>query len=181
MKRAWAYALCVVLSAAGAGAAALPRARGQDAAKPAMPRARRHGHAHAAPAHEARPARTVSPRARARAERKKRRASEKAGPTAETRSVGNPPAKTEAGPSATDATAQAAQAAASGVSAQIVKEGDTSVKMMEFTGLGIDGRLKSPQLVYFVQRVRAEFERPVLPHRSFMPELEATTGREPIR
>jgi hypothetical protein len=55
------------------------------------------------------------------------------------------------------------------------------VKVMEFTGLGIEGRLKSPQLVYFVQRVRAEFDRPLLPHRSFMPELAASTAREPVR
>jgi hypothetical protein len=77
--------------------------------------------------------------------------------------------------------AAAAQAAAAGADAEIVKEGDTSVKVMKFTGLGIEGRLKSPQLVYFVQRVRAEFERPELPHRSFMPELDRTTAREPVR
>jgi len=87
-------------------------------------------------------------------------------------------AGTESGQSAA---ALAAQQSAAGVNAQIVKEGDTSVKVMEFTGLGIEGRLKSPQLVYFVQRVRAEFERPELPHRSFMPELEASTAREPVR
>jgi hypothetical protein len=75
----------------------------------------------------------------------------------------------------------AAQAAASATNAQIVKEGDTSVKVMSFEGLGIEGRLKSPQLVYFVQRVQAEFARPVLPHRSFMPELNDTTAREPVR
>jgi hypothetical protein len=87
----------------------------------------------------------------------------------------------EAGPAASPSAVQAAQAAAAGVDAEIVKEGDTSVKVMKFTGLGIEGRLKSPQLVYFVQRVRAEFERPELPHRSFMPELERTTAREPVR
>jgi hypothetical protein len=75
----------------------------------------------------------------------------------------------------------AAQAAAGASNAQIVKEGDTSVKVMSFEGLGIEGRLKSPQLVYFVQRVQAEFARPVLPHRSFMPELQDTTAREPVR
>lgn len=87
----------------------------------------------------------------------------------------------EAGPPESAAAAAAAQAAAAGVDAEIVKDGDTSVKVMKFSGLGIEGRLKSPQLVYFVQRVRAEFERPSLPHRSFMPELERTTAREPVR
>jgi len=75
----------------------------------------------------------------------------------------------------------AAQTAAASANTQIVKEGDTSVKVMSFEGLGIEGRLKSPQLVYFVQRVQAEFERPVLPHRSFMPELADSTAREPVR
>ena len=61
------------------------------------------------------------------------------------------------------------------------KEGDTEVKMMEFSGLDIEGRLKSPQLLYFVNRVRAEFDRPRLPHRTFMPELEGSTKEEPLR
>jgi hypothetical protein len=85
--------------------------------------------------------------------------------------------RTEKGPTAI----AAAQAAASATNAQIVKEGDTSVKVMSFEGLGIEGRLKSPQLVYFVQRVQAEFARPVLPHRSFLPELKDSTAREPVR
>jgi hypothetical protein len=74
-----------------------------------------------------------------------------------------------------------ARDAAQGANAQIVKEGDTSVKVMQFTGLDIEGRLKSPQLLYFVSRVHAEFDRPKLPHRSFMPELQRSTAEEPIR
>lgn len=91
-------------------------------------------------------------------------------------------AKPEAAPEAPQKAAQeAAQEAAQGVNAQIVKEGDTSVKVMTFSGLDIEGRLKSPQLLYFVSRVHAEFERPKLPHRSFMPELMRTSEREPLR
>jgi hypothetical protein len=55
------------------------------------------------------------------------------------------------------------------------------VKVMSFTGLDIEGRLKSPQLLYFVNRVHAEFDRPKLPHRSFMPELQRSTQQEPVR
>ncbi|HEX5656226.1 MAG TPA: hypothetical protein VFX59_03485 [Polyangiales bacterium] len=88
-----------------------------------------------------------------------------------------PTERRERGPTAL----AAAQAAAATSSAQIVKDGDTSVKVMSFEGLGIEGRLRSPQLVYFVQRVQAEFARPVLPHRSFMPELHDTAAREPVR
>src|SRR5688572_483212 len=76
---------------------------------------------------------------------------------------------------------KAAQDAAQGANAQIVKEGDTSVKVMSFSGLDIEGRLKSPQLLYFVSRVHAEFDRPKLPHRSFMPELKRSGEQEPLR
>lgn len=76
---------------------------------------------------------------------------------------------------------KAAQDAAQGANAQIVKDGDTSVKVMSFSGLDIEGRLKSPQLLYFVSRVHAEFDRPKLPHRSFMPELSRSSEQEPLR
>jgi hypothetical protein len=81
---------------------------------------------------------------------------------------------------ALEAARAAAQDSAAGVDSQIVKDGDTSVKVMSFTGLDIEGRLRSPQLLYFVNRVHAEFERPKLPHRSFMPELERSTRRDPF-
>lgn len=52
------------------------------------------------------------------------------------------------------------------------EEDGSKVKVFRFSGLDISGRLKSPQLLYFLNRLRAEFDRPKLPHRSFMPELE---------
>jgi hypothetical protein len=30
-------------------------------------------------------------------------------------------------------------------------------------------------MLYFLNRLRAEFDRPQLPHRSFMPELQRST------
>jgi len=59
--------------------------------------------------------------------------------------------------------------------AEEVQEGGEKVKVFRFTGLDISGRLKSPQLLYFLNRLRAEFDRPRLPHRSFMPELVRST------
>lgn len=53
--------------------------------------------------------------------------------------------------------------------------GGEKVKVMEFTGLDVSGRLKSPQLLYFLNRLRAEFDRPRLPHRSFVGEMERST------
>jgi hypothetical protein len=49
------------------------------------------------------------------------------------------------------------------------------VKAFQFSGLDIEGQLKSPQMLYFLNRLRAEFGRPRLPHRSFMPELQRST------
>lgn len=54
-------------------------------------------------------------------------------------------------------------------------EGGTEVKSVEFGGLDIEGQLKTPQMLYFLNRLRAEFDRPQLPHRSFMPELQRST------
>jgi len=116
----------------------------------------------------------------ARAERRARRAEQRRTRAARARGA-VPGSTTETAPAATPRTPSAPEEAATGVAAEIVKEGDTSVKVMTFTGLDIEGRLRSPQLVYFTQRVRAEFDRPVLPHRSFVPEIGQTTAREPVR
>lgn len=81
----------------------------------------------------------------------------------------------------TDDKAAAASSALGGGEEQVRKEGDTEVKTVEFTGLDIEGQLKTPQLLYFLTRLRAEFDRPRLPHRSFMPELSRTTGEKSLR
>lgn len=43
-----------------------------------------------------------------------------------------------------------------------------------FSEVEVEGRLKSPQIVYFLRRVRAEFAASDLGHRSFLPELQET-------
>jgi hypothetical protein len=55
-----------------------------------------------------------------------------------------------------------------------VKTVDGGAKVFRFGELEIEGRLKSPQLVYFLRRVRAEFSAGDLGHRSFFPELSQT-------
>jgi hypothetical protein len=65
--------------------------------------------------------------------------------------------------------------------ADVHKENGTEIKTMEFSGLDIEGQLKTPQMLYFLNRLRAEFGRPRLPHRSFMPELQAGTQDEAMR
>jgi hypothetical protein len=58
---------------------------------------------------------------------------------------------------------------------EVRQEKGEKVKAFQFSGLDIEGQLKSPQMLYFLNRLRAEFGRPRLPHRSFMPELQRST------
>ena len=51
---------------------------------------------------------------------------------------------------------------------------DSGTRVFKFTELDIEGRLKSPQLVYFLRRVRAEFAAGELGHRTFMREMSET-------
>jgi hypothetical protein len=59
--------------------------------------------------------------------------------------------------------------------AEVVDSGGEKVKVFRFGGLDISGELRSPQVLYFLNRLRAVFDRPRLPHRSFMPELVRST------
>ena len=78
-----------------------------------------------------------------------------------------PPAATSLAPSA--GTSQTGDA---GVVEAKTLDGGTRV--FKFSELDIEGRLKSPQLVYFLRRVRAEFAAGDLGHRSFMREMSET-------
>ncbi len=51
---------------------------------------------------------------------------------------------------------------------------DGGVRSFKFSEIDIEGRLKSPQLVYFLRRVRAEFAAEDLGHRSFLREMSET-------
>jgi hypothetical protein len=115
------------------------------------------------PGAESKPARER--RARRASTRGKRGSPKAVVPTAPATAEASAPAAVGTSPR-TAADAEVASAA------EIRTEGDTQVKVMEFRGLDIEGQLKTPQMLYFLNRMRAEFGRPRLPHRSFMPELE---------
>ena len=51
---------------------------------------------------------------------------------------------------------------------------DGGAHVFRFGEMEIEGRLKSPQLVYFLRRVRAEFAAGDMGHRSFMREMSDT-------
>jgi hypothetical protein len=48
-------------------------------------------------------------------------------------------------------------------------------KTYTFTGLDIDGKLKTPQLLYFLNRMKSEFDTTAPDKRSFIPELKRST------
>jgi hypothetical protein len=49
--------------------------------------------------------------------------------------------------------------------------GESKSKTYTFTGLDIDGKLKTPQLLYFLNRMKSEFDTTAPDKRSFIPEL----------
>lgn len=51
---------------------------------------------------------------------------------------------------------------------------DGGTRVFRFGEVEVEGRLKSPQIVYFLRRVRAEFAAGDLGHRSFVRELSET-------
>jgi hypothetical protein len=72
----------------------------------------------------------------------------------------------------------------SGGGPQVVEEkdgGETGVKTYKFGTVDVEGRLKSPQIAYFLRRVRAEFAAGQLGHRSFLGELRDTRRNSALK
>jgi hypothetical protein len=90
---------------------------------------------------------------------------------------GEPGAVKAAGTSATKATPNASATAA----VKETKESKEGVKTYKFGTIEVEGRLKSPQIIYFLRRVRAEFDAGLLGHRSFMRELSDTRNNPSLR
>ena len=49
-----------------------------------------------------------------------------------------------------------------------------------FEGLGLNGRSRSPQLLYFLERANEELERASLEKRSFIPHIVRTVEEHPL-
>lgn len=54
--------------------------------------------------------------------------------------------------------------------------GAPKTKSYTFGGLDIDGKLKTPQLLYFLNRMKSEFDSTVPDKRSFIPELKQSAN-----
>ncbi len=99
-----------------------------------------------------------------------------------TRPVARPDAGSGSGPQAAAASGRIAASTggesggASPADAGVVEARtlDGGTRVFKFSELDIEGRLRSPQLVYFLRRVRAEFAAGDLGHRTFMREMSET-------
>jgi len=78
-------------------------------------------------------------------------------PAPSKKTSGTPPAASDGGPTTVDP-----------------KTGQKS-KQYNFTGLDIDGKLKTPQLLYFLNRMKSEFDTTAPDKRSFIPDLKRST------
>jgi len=87
---------------------------------------------------------------------------------------GDPSAVKAAGTNAT-------KTAAPAVAGVTTKEDKSGVKTYKFGTIEVEGRMKSPQIIYFLRRVRAEFDAGALGHRSFMRELSDTRNNPSLR
>jgi hypothetical protein len=82
----------------------------------------------------------------------------------------------DGGPASSPPPPAASKSAGDGGPGELVnqKTVDGGIKVFRFGEMEIEGRLKNPQLVFFLRRVRAEFAAGDLGHRSFLRELSDT-------
>lgn len=85
------------------------------------------------------------------------------------------------GESQVKAAGTAATSAATPKKEATAEEDKEGIKTYHFGAIEVESRLKSPQLIYFLRRVRAEFDAGALGHRSFLGELSDTRNDSAFR
>ena len=61
---------------------------------------------------------------------------------------------------------------------KVTKKGKAKTQVFDFTGLQLGGRLRTPQLLYFLDRAEQELDRAALEKRSFIPEMTRSMEEE---
>ena len=88
---------------------------------------------------------------------------------------GGPKQTPVSAPVASDATKGADKGADSGD-----KKKDAKVKNFDFNALDLNGRMRTPQLLYFLERANEELERASLEKRSFIPHMVRSVEEEQL-
>jgi hypothetical protein len=78
--------------------------------------------------------------------------------------------KPDKGPAPTEAKAKPAEKA----------DKKEKVKNFDFNALDLNGRMRTPQLLYFLERANEELERASLEKRSFIPHIVRSVEEEPL-
>jgi hypothetical protein len=74
----------------------------------------------------------------------------------------------------TAATGTTSESAAPEAGETVAPTKTAKTKVYTFGAMDVEGKLKTPQLLYFLNRVKLELEMSAPDHRSFMKELERT-------
>lgn len=75
--------------------------------------------------------------------------------------------------------ADKAEKADAAVAKESGKKGD-KVKNFDFNGMDLNGRMRTPQLLYFLERANEELERASLEKRSFIPSMTKSVEEESL-
>lgn len=63
---------------------------------------------------------------------------------------------------------------------KVTEKGEGKSKNFDFTGIDLNGRMRTPQLLYFLERANEELERASLEKRSFIPHMVRSVDEEQL-